>query len=433
MTDYQVRRSQLQGAVVVPSSKSHSIRAVIYGAMGAGESYVQKVLDSTDVQAAVRACRALGATILQEGESYRIQGVSGRPTIPDDVIDAGNSGLVLRYSAALGALSEGYTVITGDRSIRSQRPMQPILNGLRGLGAFAESTRENGLAPVIIGGPILPGKTRLSGEDSQPVSALLTAAAFLRGTTEVWVDHPGEIPWMRFSLKWLDRLGIRYENEDFRRYRICGNGPYPGFSFTVPGDFSSAAFLIVAALVTQSELTLHNVDMEDSQGDKVMISVLRQMGAKIEVDASSRSLRVERGANLRGITIDLNEMIDAVTILAVVGCFATGETQLINGAIARRKECDRIACIARELRLMGADLSETADGLVVRPARLRGAQVDSHHDHRMAMSLAVAGMASDGVTTIRDVTCVDKTYKLFPEQLCHLGADLMVRHERGSS
>lgn len=433
MTDYQVRRSQLQGAVVVPSSKSHSIRAVLYSAMGAGESYVQKVLDSPDVQATVRACRALGATIHQEGESYRIQGVSGKPTIPDDVIDSGNSGLVLRYIAALAALSEGYTVITGDPSIRRLRPAEPLLNGLRGLGAFAESTRGNGLAPIIVGGPILPGKTRLSGEDSQPISALLTAAAFLPGTTEIWVDNPGEIPWMRLSLKWFDRLGICYENEDFRRYRIFGNEPYPGFSHTVPGDFSSAAFPIVAALVTNSELTLHNVDMEDSQGDKEIIPVLRQMGAKIEVDASSRSLRVERGANLRGITIDLNEMVDAVTILAVVGCFATGETRLINGAIARRKECDRIACISRELRLMGADVSETADGLIVRPSRLRGAQVDSHHDHRMAMSLAVAGMASDGVTTIRDVACVDKTYKLFPEHLRHLGADLTVGREGGDS
>lgn len=431
MTDYQVRRSQLRGAVVVPSSKSHSIRAVLYGAMGAGESHVQKVLDSPDVQAAVRACRALGATIHQEGENYRIQGVSGKPTIPDDVIDAGNSGLVLRYITALGALSEGYTVIIGDRSMRCQRPMQPLLNGLRGLGAFAESTRGNGFAPIIVGGPIWPGKTRLSGEDSQPVSALLTAAAFLPGTTEIWVDNPGEIPWMRLSLDWLDRLGIGYENDDFHRYRIFGNGRYPGFSFPVPGDFSSAAFPIVAAIVTNSELTLHNLDMEDSQGDKEMIPVLRQMGAKIEVDASSRSLRVERGANLRGVTIDLNDMIDAVTILAVLGCFATGETRLINGAIARRKECDRIACISRELRLMGGDLSETADGLVIRPARLRGAPVDSHQDHRVAMSLAVAGMASDGVTTIRDVACVDKTYKHFPEHLRQLGAALTVSHEGG--
>lgn len=418
MSDFCVQASHLQGAIAIPASKSQTLRAILFAALGKGKSVVHHYLSSTDTESMIHACRLFGADIEVFSEKLEIHG--SLFTHATDVIHAGNSGIVLRFGTALGALCPHPVVVTGDHSIKYQRPMKPLLDGLTQLGVKTLSMRGDHLAPVIVQGPIRSGKAVVEGEDSQPVSALLIASSFAEGPIELEVRNPGERPWVNLTLSWLDRLGIAYAAKD-NHYRLPGQSRYEGFHYQVPGDFSSAAFPLVAALITQSELTLTNLDKKDPQGDKELIAVLQKMGAAIEVEENS--LHVKKG-KLSGIVVDINDCIDAITILAVVGCFAEGETRIYNGRVAKQKECNRIGCIAQELRKMGAKITETEDGLIIQKSALKGAVVDSHQDHRMALSLAVAGLAAEGKTTVTSVDCVAKTFPTFKRDFNALGANI---------
>lgn len=426
MSHYLVRKSLLTGEMTVPSSKSHTLRAILFGALGKGKTIVHHYLPSPDAQAMIDTCRLLGATVNVFPDYLEIEGLNGKIIQAEDVIDAGNSGLVLRMIAAVGALASKPIVITGDHSIRHQRPMETLMSGLRQLGVSAVSTRGNGYAPIIIQGPLQSGKVVINGEDSQPVSSLLIASIFAPGPVEIVVKNAGEKPWVRLTLDWLDRLGIPYEENDLSHFHMHGKGGFDGFDYKVPGDFSSAAFPIAAALTTNSEILLHNIDMGDSQGDKEVVSVFQKMGAKIDINPEARTLHVKKGSSLQGIDIDINNFVDAITILAVVGCFAEGKTRIRNAEIARQKECNRIECIAKELRKMGATVEEHIDGLTIVPSRLQGTEVFSHHDHRTAMSLAVAGLGASAETKINGIECVDKTFPTFAAVFKELGADLEV-------
>ncbi len=424
--NYQVKPSKLSGVIKIPASKSHTLRAILLASMAQGKSIIRDYLASPDTWAMVTACQQIGAKIQCEPAQLIIEGVAGKPSLPDDVINAGNSGQVLRFVAAITALIPGYTVFTGDHSIRYSRPMQPLLNGITQLGGFAESSKGDGHAPAIIKGPIQPGTARVEGQDSQTVSALLMAAAFLPGETVIEVEHPGEKPWVNLTLHWLARLGIVCTQQNFERYIVRGNAAYHGFDYTVAGDLSSVAFPLGAALITGSEIQLENVDMNDPQGDKALVYVLQQMGARIEIEPATKRLIVKKSPPLIGQTIDINDFVDAIAILAVVGCYAEGKTEITGAAIAKRKESNRVAAMAAELRKMGASVTETEEGLIVQHSDLVAAAVTSHQDHRIAMSLAVAGMAAKGTTEITEVDCVQKSYPEFAQAMQQLGADLTV-------
>lgn len=424
MKKYLIRKTNLKGMIYIPPSKSHTHRAILFGALGEGKSVIHNYLPSSDSETMIEACRLLGAKLEVSPKRIDIEGINGNITSTEDVINAKNSGIVLRFCAAVGALAKKPIVITGDHSIRHHRPMRPLLDGLSQLGVSAASMRGDGYAPVIIQGPIKAGKVIIDGEDSQPVSALLIASALAEGPVEIEVRNPGEKPWVALTLDWLDRLGIPYENKDFTSYKLKGNSRYKGFEYHVPGDFSSAAFPIAAALVTRSELILNNIDMNDSQGDKELIHVLKKMGATIDIDDKKKTLHVRKGAALSGVRVDINNFVDAITILAVVACYSEGETRITNAAIAKTKECNRIHCIATELRKMGADIQETEDGLVIRKSTLKGADLHSYNDHRMVMSLAVAAMGAQGDSIIDSVECVSKTFPTFVSDFNAIGAGI---------
>jgi 3-phosphoshikimate 1-carboxyvinyltransferase len=424
MNKFRISPSKLHGKVSIPASKSHTLRAILFALMAKGKSTIRHYLPSPDAQAMIGGVREFGAKVEVFDERLEIEGVAGILNAASNVIESGNSGQVLRFLGGLAGLAPTYTVITGDASIRTNRPVVPLLEALQQLGAFAVSSRLDGYAPIIVKGKMQPGKTRLSGEDSQPVSALLIACSFLKGKTEIDVINPGEKPWIELTLSWLKRFGVQVENHNYTRYIVHGHASYEGFDLTVPGDFSSAAYPIVAALITGSEVTVENIDMTDVQGDKKLIEVLIQMGARIEIDGPNRRLIVKKGERLKGMKIDINDFIDAITILAVVGCFADGKTEIVNAAIARKKESDRIHTIAAELRKMGANIEETPDGLIVQTSALKGAHCISHHDHRIAMSLAVAALAAEGESMIDGVECVSKSYPGFAKDMQILKAEI---------
>ncbi len=421
---YTVHPSSLNGTITIPASKSHTLRAILFAALAEGTSHIQEFLPSPDTTAMIEAVRQLGATVKIFDNELIITGVNGHPQVPDDIIQCGNSGLVLRLIGALAGLMPHYIVLTGDTSIRTSRPAQPLLDGLMQLGCFAVSSRGDGYAPLLLRGPFTKRSATIDGQDSQPVSGLLIAAAFAPHPTELHVSNPGETPWIDLTLNWLKQMGIRCRATGYTHYRLEGQARIRRLFYRVPGDFSTAAFPLAAALLTGSELTLRNLDMADIQGDKALIPILQQMGAKLRIDTAQRTVIVEKGSQLKGARIDVNGLIDALPILAVIGCFATGRTELVNGSIARRKESDRIATIARELRKMGADIEEQSDGLTISPSQLRGAEVSSCHDHRIALSLAVAALAARGSSQISETACIAKSYPSFCKDFQAIGAKI---------
>ncbi|MBN1914581.1 MAG: 3-phosphoshikimate 1-carboxyvinyltransferase [Parachlamydiales bacterium] len=429
MVCLKVSPSCLKGSLMIPPSKSHTMRAIIFGCMGEGRTTIDNYLQSPDVLAMVEAFRLLGITIEIVEQSLVIHGMNGQLQPTKEVIHAKNSGQVLRFIGSLAALLPTYTVITGDHSLCYNRPVQPLLSGLTQLLAFATSCYGDDKAPIIIKGPIVPGSATIRGEDSQPVSGLLIACSFLEGITTLKVENPGEKPWIDLTLFWLKKFGGKITHDNYTFYKIEGPLHYPGFSMKIPGDFSSAAFPIAAALVTGSTITLENLDFDDIQGDKKILDLLQKMNASYKANQSEKTLTIVGGDLEGGITIDINDIIDALPILAVLGCFAKKPIHIVNGAIARKKESDRIHTIATELRKMGAHLEEHRDGLLVFPSHLHGVKVDSHKDHRIAMALAIAALGAKGNTVIQNIECISKSYKTFVEDFQKIGAQMELLNE----
>ena len=252
MSDLRVFPSKLQGTLFVPSSKSHTLRAILFGALAKGTSRISRYLPSPDTFAMIEAVKLLGAEVNTGLPNVlTIEGFDGRPAAAKDVINCGNSGLVLRLIGAIGGLIPSYTILTGDASIRERRPAQPLLDGLNQLGVFAESSRGDHYAPILVKGPFTKISALIDGRDSQPVSGLLIAAAFAPHPIEIQVKNPGETPWIDLTLDWFDRLKIRYRADRYNRYNLEGSAKISGFNYDVPGDFSTAAFPIAAALLTE--------------------------------------------------------------------------------------------------------------------------------------------------------------------------------------
>jgi 3-phosphoshikimate 1-carboxyvinyltransferase len=220
----------------------------------------------------------------------------------------------------------------------------------------------------------------------------------------------------------LKKLGIHVTHQDYASYSVPGNASIEGFSVTIPGDLSSAAFPIASALITHSELKLTNIDMHDCQGDKKLIEILQKMGAKIDIDDAKKTLYVHKGSKLQGMRIDVNDFIDATPILSVIGCDAEGTTEIVNASIARKKESDRLHAMATELKKMGAQIEEKPDGLVISHSMLKGAELSSWRDHRVAMSLCIAALGANGETRVEGAECVSKTYPAFVHDFRAIGA-----------
>lgn len=425
MPHYHVSKSTLSGTISVPPSKSHTHRAILFAAMAHGTSKIHNFLDSPDTRHMIEAVKLLGAKVHVEKSTLIVTGTGGKLQGASDVIPAGNSGIILRFITAISALGAWTTVLTGDESIRSQRPILPLVEALEKLGAKAYTTRGDAFAPVCVQGPLQGGEVIVDGADSQFVSALLIACSFCEKPTTIYVKNPGEKPWVALTLKWLEKLGLPYANQNFACFTIPGGGKIDAFETTIPGDFSSAAFPLCAAAITGSSLRIGQLDLDDIQGDKKVIDALRTMGANIF--AKDGYLHIEGSAKLQGSRFDLNDYIDALPALAVTACFADGETIIENVAVARTKECDRIEALATELRKMGAKIEELPDGLRISGSPLKGGEVDPRSDQRMVMALTIAALGASAPTVIRDVSHASKTFPRFAEHFQNAGANIEER------
>lgn len=418
----KARKSAVSGTVRIPGSKSHTIRALFIAGLAEGVSEISNPLVSSDALSAVEALRSFGAEIRQEDRRFIVKGFGPRPSTPENVINVGNSGTTLRFAAAAAALSEGYSVFTGDYQIR-RRPMGPLLLALNRLGAQAFSTRGTDTAPVVVKGRATGGRTSLDSVTSQYLSALLINAPLFDGSTDIEVTRLNEVPYVEMTLWWLERQGIKYERDGLKRFHIDGGQGYRPVNTAIPGDFSSATFFAVLAAVSGGCITMRNLDMNDPQGDKRLIYILEQMGAEIELEGDAVTVK---GRALKGCEIDMNSIPDALPAMAVAGCFAEGETRLVNVPQARLKETDRISVMCGELRKMGADITELPHGLVIRQSGLEGCRVNGHDDHRVVMALAVAGLNAAGETVVDTAEAMKVTFPEFADLIKACGGELEI-------
>jgi 3-phosphoshikimate 1-carboxyvinyltransferase len=433
---------RLSGSILIPASKSHTIRALLIAALAKGESLIINPLESKDARSCMDAVRTFGAKLEEiDGKPWgaeravRVQGLGGITKPADNVIDTGNSGTTIYLAASLAALAPGFTVFTGDHQIRN-RPIGRLLAALRDLGATAYATKGNDCAPVVIGGPLKGGSTSIECPTSQYLSSLLIALP-LADVDSCTVNVPllHEQPYAEMTLRWLDEQGVKYENVGgaWNKFVVPGRQAYKPFQKVVPGDFSSATFFACAAAMTGSRLTLTGLDMGDSQGDKAVFGILEAMGCVVEYDKkdSAKGITVTGPGHqdnpcktLKGGEFDLNPIPDALPALSVTACFASAEVRLVNVPQARLKETDRIAMMRLELSKMGAAVAERPDGLVIQPSadKIAGTEVESHDDHRIAMSLALAALRAQGTTRIKDAECAAVTFPGYFSILSGLGA-----------
>lgn len=419
------RPGVLSGEATIPGSKSNTTRAVALATLAPGRSVIHNPVHSVDCYSTVEVCRGLGAKIQVEDEKWIVDGVGPELEPPSDILNVGNSGTTLYITTAMaGLIRKGYAVVSGDYQIR-RRPSGPLVKALGELGATAFCTRpESGAAPIVVAGPLVGGKTSLPGVNSQWLTPLLIVGPLTEKGVVVEVDNLQERPYIAMTLRWLQFLNVQFSNTDWRLFQVPGGQAYHAFEASIPADWESACFPLVAAAVTDSDVTLHGLDISDSQGDKEIIRILKDMGADVQVKEGGRGgIRVRGGKTLHGIEIDCGHIPDAPPILAVLGTRAEGRTVLYNMHASRLKETDRPRSIYEELLKMGGKLHwETDDCLVIERSELHGAAIDGRHDHRIVMATACAALCASGVTTITNAEYVRVSFPNFFEVMTSLGA-----------
>lgn len=427
----------LGGRVKVPGDKSISHRALLLGAIAEGTTRVRNFLPAADCLATLACVRALGVEVERLSETELIvhgQGLHGL-TEPKDILDCAGSGTTMRLLAGILAGQPFYSVLTGNEQLR-RRPMGRIVEPLRQMGATVLGRDDGRLPPLIILGGNLHGiEYRLPVASAQVKSAILLAGLYADGPTVI--HEPG--PARDHTERMLAAMGanIQYPISNIKAQEKNGatitlrraSGLSP-LNIVVPGDISSAAYFIAAAcLVPGSEVAIEGIGVNPTRTG--LLDALREMGADILIEnqqeiggepVADAVVRAGHGVSaLRGIEVrgdQVPRMIDEFPILAVVASQAEGETIVRDAAELRVKETDRIAAMVAELRKLGACIKERDDGFVVEgPTTLVGSQVNSHGDHRLAMSLAIAGLVAEGETTIEGADCIADSFPSFEEIL----------------
>jgi len=427
------KASRLKGEIEVPGDKSISHRAVMLGSIGEGETLINNFLMGEDCKATIDCFQKLGISILVNGTQVKIQGKGLRGlSKSENMLDVGNSGTSIRLISGILAGQNFETIISGDESIQ-KRPMKRIVEPLCAMGAsisgneLKKGEKMNIFPPLTIcGGELRPIKYSLPISSAQVKSCLLLAGLYANGETTI--IEPAES--RDHTERMFGYFGIpltKFNNE----VMVGGIKSFEGREIDVPGDLSSAAFfLVAAALVPNPEIIIRNVGVNPTRTG--ILEVLHRMGVALEVKNERIISGEPRGeivvsskrkaeSGLSGIEISgdlIPRLIDEIPIIAVLATQAQGKTIIKDAKELRVKESDRIKTVAAELNKMGAKIIETADGLIIEgPTKLTGTTVESHGDHRLAMSLAIAGLIAEGETIIENTECIETSFPGFESLL----------------
>ena len=405
----------VRGRFRLPGDKSISHRAALFGGLAQGPTRIRNYSSAADCASTLECLRALGVSLRHEGSEVTVEGRGPDSwKAPAHPLDAGNSGTTLRLLSGALAGRPFRTVLTGDASLR-RRPVERVAAPLRAMGATALTT--DGTPPLTIGGGRLHGiDIELPVASAQVKTAILLAGLQAEGTTTVREPAPSR----DHTERMLPVFGVPVERDGLAA-TVHGGASLRGAEVTVPGDVSSAAFLVVAALILpDSEVHLEGVLLSPTRA--AFVDVLRAMGGRVEMRLESTDPEpvgsiVATSSSLRGTTVDpahVAALIDEVPALAVAASFAEGTFTVTGAKELRVKESDRIAAMAEGLGRLGGRVRELPDGMVIEGgAALRGAPVRSHGDHRVAMALAVAALAARGPTEIEGAECATVSFPEF--------------------
>lgn len=418
-------RAPASGTVHVPGSKSINNRALLLAALGTGTSQLSGALDSDDTRIFAACLTALGFDVVhdRQRQTFTVVGCGGRlPVAIDNLteLSVGNAGTAARFLLAMCALSHARVRFDGVEAMR-KRPMADLISLLVHQGAGVHYELEHGFFSLILtGGGLCGGALTLDPrKSSQQVSAALMVAPFASADTVLSLS--GAIvsePYIGMTIDMMSDWGVKVERPEPGILKVAAGQSYLGkVSYSVEPDASSASYFFAAAAVTGGSVTVPNLSRRALQGDVRFVDALAAMGAKVEDD--KRGLTVIGPKQLNGVTIDMNAISDTAPTLAAIAANASSPTLITGVEHMRWKETDRVTAMATQLRAMGADIQERQDGLLVRPSKLHRAQVATYDDHRMAMSLAIAGIANQGVD-IEDPGCTSKTFPSFFEVLSGL-------------
>ena len=415
----------LSGTVRVPGDKSISHRGVMLGALAKGQTEIHGFLMGADCLSTIDCFRKLGVRINIYSDTVVVEGMGLRGLkSPIQTLNVGNSGTTMRLISGVLAPQKFSAKLDGDASIR-KRPMNRVIMPLSEMGADIKSESGDGLPPLMINGKDLKGITYKSPVASAQVkSALLLAGLYADGETTV-IEPALSRNHTELMLK---AFGAEVSSEGATaRVKPCDE--LFGQMVVVPGDISSAAYFMVAAAITpDSEITMKNVGLNPTRDG--IIRVLKEMGADISIRMNERAVGepagdiTVRSSELKGITIEgdlIPTLIDELPVIAVLACFAKGTTVIKDAEELKVKESNRIDIMVSNLKAMGADIEATDDGMIINGGKpLHGAVVDSVKDHRVAMSMTVAGMNADGDTDLIDAHCVKISYPRFYEDMQRL-------------
>lgn len=416
----KIEKSKISGTLVCPPNKSYTHRAIFLASLADGKSTIKNVLYSRDTNATISACKSFGATIIQDNSNLIVNGIKKIKSSSE--IDASNSGTTIRIAAAISALGEGKTVLSGDESLR-QRPMQPILDALESIGAKCSS--KNGKPPLAITGKVRGGEVTIPGNiSSQFVSALMIMSPLTEEGLVLNID--GDLvskPYLDATIAVMKKFGVTVKNiKSYKNYAVSQQ-KYKPTTFIVPSDFSSLAMLLSASILVGDNITIKTTIDELPQADRAIFDILKKLGATVNIEKDMVSVQTQ---NLNGGKFDLSDSPDLLPPLAILSLKSSKPIHIFNVKHARYKETDRIAILARELKKLGIKVEEKEDGLILElTSKLHSADLNSENDHRLFMAFCIAGMYV-GNCTVSDPESVDVSYPDFISDFKKVGGKILL-------
>ncbi|MCD6353274.1 MAG: 3-phosphoshikimate 1-carboxyvinyltransferase [Proteobacteria bacterium] len=416
------KKKCLKGEFYPPGDKSISHRTIMLGSIADGKTHLTNFCSGEDTLRTVQAFQSLGIKIERNGTEHTVwgKGLNGLQE-PQNIIDAGNSGTTVRLITGLLSGQNFFSAITGDASLRS-RPMKRITDPMRAMGAKIDGRGDGNFVPLSIrGGALSPIQYQLPVASAQVKSAILLGGLYADGITEI--TEP--VPSRDHTERMLSSMGATIEREK-TTVRIKGSPHLKPFSFRIPGDISSAAFLIVGAiLLPGSHIVIRKVGVNLLRTG--ILEILKQMGANIEVINPEEECGeltadvVVKSSSLKGVNITgdiIPRTIDEIPVVAVAAAHAEGTTIIRNAKELRVKETDRIAAVVKGLKKFGVKVEELSDGMAITGQKeLKGASVFSYGDHRIAMAFIIAGLTASEETTVVDTEPIETSFPQFMESL----------------